>query len=82
MWPISYSKFISAFAFFNFDFIPWQKLGCVVPTDYLDKVRIIGLMPIGLALAIAIVIFLPSLLCCYRNETELDKLMRQVALPQ
>ncbi len=81
MWPVAYSKFISAFAFFNFDFIPWQKLGCVVPMDYLDKVRIIGLLPIGLALGIATSVFLPSMLCCNRNETEIDKLMRQVGPP-
>jgi len=45
-WPSAFTDFIEAFAVFNFDFIPWQTLGCAAAFDYFTKAVIVGLIPI------------------------------------
>lgn len=53
-WPSAFTDFIEAFAIFNFDFIPWQTLGCAATFDYFTKAVIVGLIPIFVVVLLGI----------------------------
>lgn len=53
-WPRAFQDFISAFSLFNFDFIPWQSLGCAANLNYFNKTVIVGFVPICAALVLVV----------------------------
>lgn len=77
-WPLYWSRFISAFSFFNFDFIPWSSLSCATSISYLDKALIIGCVPIAAVIFIAIVVFVwDKSTYKYGIETQMEIQMHQ-----
>jgi len=53
-WPAAFVDFILSFTFFNFDFIPWQTVGCAASINYFDKTIIVGFVPVIAALVLAV----------------------------
>lgn len=72
-WPKYFSAFISIFNFFNFDFVPWQTLGCATDIDFYGKALIAGLLPIGIMLLLLVCMALPMYCADLR---EMDQQMR------
>lgn len=77
-WPLYWTRFISVFSFFNFDFIPWSSLSCATSISYLDKALIIGCVPIAAVILIAVVVFVwDKSTYKYSLETQMEVQMHQ-----
>lgn len=61
-WPQAFADFISAFAIFNFDFIPWQTLTCASGINYFSKSVVVGMVPVIATVLLIIFFAVKSLL--------------------
>lgn len=75
-WPKYWSQFISVFSFFNFDFVPWETLGCATSISYLQKAVIVGCIPVAAVLVIAVVVYF-SMLCSREAGIEVQMAKQQ-----
>ena len=66
-WPSYYQSFIAVFKIFNFDFVPWQSLGCATRFDYYGRAVIVGCIPIVVMVLIVCFFFLP-MYCMDRKD--------------
>jgi hypothetical protein len=45
-WPRLYNKFLTAFDFVNFNFLPWNSLSCIESFDYYAQMKVYTLGPL------------------------------------
>lgn len=60
-WPKYFGAFISIFNVFNFDFLPWQTLGCATNITFFGKALIAGLLPLIVLLLLTCFYYIPVL---------------------
>ena len=58
-WPKTFQAFASAFAIFNFNFLPWSSLQCVAAINHILKTWIVCIVPIGVLLLMLVFMYLP-----------------------
>merc|ERR1740130_479756 len=58
-WPGTFQAFASAFAIFNFNFLPWDSLQCVAAINHILKTWIVCIVPIGVLLLMLVCMYLP-----------------------
>lgn len=71
-WPRYFRNFMSWFAIFNFDIIPWQSIQCVAKLSYLDKALIVAVMPLFGLIIIFLLFYLPSRFCSKLDMSDSD----------
>lgn len=76
-WPSAFADFISIFSFLNFDFMPWQSIGCVASINYYQKAIIVGCTPIAILLLLLAFFYLPLWI-----HNTVDTLQEQLAKQQ
>jgi len=69
-WPSLYLDFIDYFRLVNFDFIPWNSLGCLSNFDYFSKFLFTALLPIGAFVLLLIFYLFPLWVCDKRDMSD------------
>lgn len=71
-WPRQFAEFISIFNFLNFDFVPWQTLGCATGINFFGKALMAGLIPLAVILLLVLLFYLP--MYCYDQSSMQNQL--------
>jgi len=81
-WPTAFVSFMQMFSFMNFDFVPWDSLGCVYTFPYFYKAVIVICMPPAIMCMLCMVFFIPMYIMDRRDMSDNDKYRNKRARSQ
>lgn len=71
VWPSYFQAFISKFAFFSFDFIPWQSLSCATELNYISKAWMVAVLPLVILFFLIVCYFVPLSIMASRDMSDI-----------